>query len=88
MLRHFAFVLLLTPAAALAQAEEPLVLSVNPSGFEAPSPAERLEAMVRRREAAERRFRSICRGCSGSDPWGGASFEPQRALQGQDPAGP
>jgi hypothetical protein len=80
MPRRLALVLLLAPATAWAQPETPLDLSVTPSGVEEPTAQERLEALVRRRDAAEFRFRSICTRCARDDRWGGGTFSPQEAL--------
>jgi hypothetical protein len=79
-----AFLLLSTPALA-QEAGEPLVFSVTPSGIEGDGSAarDRLEALMRRREAADYRFRSICINCGGRDRWGAASLSPQQALGGR-----
>ncbi len=85
-MRRLALALLLFCAPAQAEeATEPLVFSVTPSAVEDGGSAarDRLEALMRRREAADYRFRSICVHCGGRDRWGAAALSPQQALSGR-----
>ncbi len=78
-----ALLALTTPA--IAEEETPLVFSVTPSGVEGDAAAarERLEALVRRREAADYRFRGICVRCGGQDRWAADTVNPIQALGGR-----
>ncbi|HYF52829.1 MAG TPA: hypothetical protein VEA41_01060 [Salinarimonas sp.] len=87
-MRILLLALLLAAGPALAQDEgEPLVFSVTPSSIDDGGAAARarIEALMRRREAADYRFRSICVACGGRDRWGAASVDPMQALGGRRP---
>ncbi|KAA2237046.1 hypothetical protein [Salinarimonas soli] len=81
-----ALLLTLASTAALAQEQgAPLVFDVTPSGIDDGGAAarDRLERLVRRREQADYRFRTICINCGGQDRWGAGTYSPFQALGGR-----
>ena len=80
---------LASPRGALGQ-EQPPVITVRPSGVldEGADARRRQERLLRRLEASEYQFRSICRVCGSPERFEvAAPFEPQQALSAR-PAPP
>ena len=80
---------LASPRGALGQ-EQPPVITVRPSGVldEGAEARRRQERLLRRLEASEYQFRSICRVCGSPERFEvAAPFEPQQALSAR-PARP